>query len=45
MTVRAENGEIELNPDYLGRRAIVVGQDESARSRRLRHARLKHWIT
>ena len=43
MTVRRENG-IELNPDYLGRKAVVVGQDESARSRRLRHARLKHWV-
>jgi ATP-dependent DNA ligase len=44
MTVRSESGGIELNPDYLGRRAVVVGQDESARSRRLRHARLKHWV-
>ncbi len=43
MTVRREDS-IELNPDYLGRKAVVVGQDESARSRRLRHARLKHWV-
>jgi ATP-dependent DNA ligase len=43
MTV-GENGSIRLNPAYLGRRAIVVGQDESARSRRLRHARLKAWV-
>jgi len=43
MTV-GENGSLRLNPAYLGRRAIVVGQDESARSRRLRHARLKAWV-
>lgn len=44
MTFQAKGRGIQLNPDYLGRRAIVVGQDESARSHRLRHARLKHWV-
>jgi len=44
MTLRHDNGEVELNPSYHGRKAIVTGQDESARSRRLRHARLKHWV-
>jgi ATP-dependent DNA ligase len=43
MTVR-EKGTVGLHPDYMGRRAIVTGQDESARSRRLRHARFKRWV-
>ena len=29
-----------LNPAYLGRRALVTGQDEAVRSGRLRYARL-----
>lgn len=42
MTAR-ENGTVRLNSAYVGRRAVITGQDESARSRRLRHARLKEW--
>ena len=33
-----------LNPAYLNRRALIAGQDESARSGRLRHARLRRWL-
>jgi ATP-dependent DNA ligase len=44
MTTQHNNGTVGLNPCYLGRRAIVTGQDKSARSRRLRHARLKQWV-
>ena len=44
MTVRDAGGVVRLNPDFIGRRAVLVGQDESARSRRIRHARLKRWV-
>jgi len=37
------DGQITLNPVYLGRRAVIIGQDESAKSRRIRHARIKEW--
>lgn len=33
-----------LNPGYLGRRALITGQDEAAKSGRLRHARLRTWL-
>lgn len=33
-----------LNPAYLGRRALITGQEEAAKSGRLRHARLNHWL-
>ncbi len=33
-----------LNPAYLGRRALITGQDEAAKSGRLRHARLLRWL-
>ncbi len=33
-----------LDPAYLNRRAVIVGQDEAAQSGRLRHARLRHWL-
>ena len=45
LTVYQEGGSIQLNPSYIGRRAMVVGQDRSARSHRIRHARLKQWIS
>jgi len=44
MTVHDAAGITCLNPAFLGRRAVLVGQDESAKSRRIRHARLKQWI-
>ena len=37
-------GSALLDPAYLNRRAEIVGQDESARSGRLRHARLRRWL-
>ena len=39
------DGQITLNPAYLGRRAVITGQDESAKSQRIRHARIKEWRT
>jgi ATP-dependent DNA ligase len=44
MTERAESGTVRLNSNCLGRRAIITGQEESARSRRIRHARVKQWV-
>jgi len=39
---RTENPS--LNSAYLGRRALIAGQDEATKSRRLRHARLLSWL-
>jgi ATP-dependent DNA ligase len=44
MTVAPSSNSPLLKPDYLGRRALIVGQDEAAQSGRLRHARLRHWL-
>jgi ATP-dependent DNA ligase len=33
-----------LDPTYLGRRALVTGQEEAVKSGRLRHARLHRWL-
>ena len=44
MTWKEPNGTPTLNPTYFGRSAIVVGQDEAGRSKRIRHARLKQWV-
>ena len=44
MTQPDRSGSPRLNPAYLGRRALVTGQDEAARSGRLRHARLSRWL-
>ena len=44
MTRRSDSGTAELNPSYLGRRAILAGHDISQRSGRMRHARLVNWI-
>jgi ATP-dependent DNA ligase len=44
MTLPDRNTSPRLKPAYLGRRALIVGQDEAARSGRLRHARLRHWL-
>jgi ATP-dependent DNA ligase len=38
------NGHTRLASHHLGRRAILAGQDLSARSNRIRHARLVRWI-
>jgi hypothetical protein len=44
MTVTDSTGRVGLNPAYVGRKGILTGQDLSARSRRLRHARLVSWM-
>ena len=44
MTIPDHTNSPRLDPAYLNRRAVIVGQDESARSGRLRHARLRHWL-
>ncbi len=44
MTRHGVHGDIQLNPAYLGRRAIVSGHEPSAKSQRLRHARIRHWL-
>ena len=44
MTWKEPNGNPTLNPTYFGRSAIVVGQDEAGKSKRIRHARLKQWV-
>jgi len=37
-------GMVQLNPAYLGRRAVVCGHEPSAKSQRLRHARIRRWL-
>jgi len=37
-------GRVFLNHPYQGRRALLVGQDHSAKSGRLRHAKLQCWL-
>jgi ATP-dependent DNA ligase len=44
MTHVDPTGEVTLNPSYLGRLALIEGQDRSAKSRRIRHARLRLWL-
>jgi ATP-dependent DNA ligase len=44
MTTCDEEGQPKLAPSYLGRRAVLIGQDWSAKSRRLRSARLLRWV-
>lgn len=44
MTSVDSTGTPVLKSSYFGRRAIVQGQDESGKSKRIRHARLKQWI-
>lgn len=44
MTRSDRSGPPQLNQAYLGRRALITGQDEAAKSGRLRHARLRNWL-
>lgn len=44
MTARDGDGGVRLARSFYGRRAIVAGHDWSAKSRRLRHARLVKWL-
>jgi ATP-dependent DNA ligase len=43
MTVTGADGPA-LNPEYLGRKALIVGHDVSGRSGRYRHARITRWV-
>jgi hypothetical protein len=45
MSERGGDGGVQLAREFYGRRAIVAGHDWSAKSRRLRHARLVRWLT
>lgn len=44
LTDPQSNGRVRLAPHHIGRKAILAGQDLSARSSRLRHARLVRWL-
>ena len=44
MTLPNQTNSPRLTPAYLGRRALIVGQDEAVQSGRLRHARLQYWL-
>lgn len=44
MTQLDSAGNVKLAPGYLGRRALIFGQDLSAKSGRLRHARIVRWL-
>ena len=44
MTHLDSNGKVFLNPSYVGRKAIIEGHDQSAKVRRLRHARILRWL-
>ena len=45
MTESNHPGSPRLNPAYIGRRALITRQEESAKAGRLRHARLRRWLT
>ena len=44
MTQMDAVGNVTLAPSYLVRKAIIFGQDHSAKSRRIRHARIRRWL-
>ena len=43
MTVN-ESGSPTLNPDYLGRKAVIAGHDIAGKSGRYRHAKIRAWV-
>jgi len=43
VTTTGVNGEVVLNPSWMGRVAAIDGQDVSNRSRSFAHARVKRW--
>jgi len=45
MTQYDHEGKVSLNSAFLGRRAILSGQDQSAKSWRIRHARIMKWLS
>jgi ATP-dependent DNA ligase len=44
MTTHDPAGSVMLCPAYLGRRAMITGQNLSGKSRRIRHARIHRWV-
>jgi ATP-dependent DNA ligase len=44
MTQPDRSGAPHLNPAHMNRRALITGEDEAAKSGRLRHARLLQWL-
>lgn len=43
MSSSDSTGNLVLTPFYLGKRALIQGQDHSAKANRIRHARLVKW--
>ena len=41
---RVEDGITTLNPNYLGKKAVIGGHDIAGKSGRFRHARLVNWL-
>ena len=39
-----DDGRMVLSPKFLGRRAIIAGQDMARKSQRIRHAKIKTWL-
>lgn len=44
MTHHDAGANVCLNPAFVGRRAIITGQDYSAKAGRIRHARIVRWV-
>jgi hypothetical protein len=44
MTQLDANGKVILSSPYMGRRAVIEGYDFSAKSRRIRHAKIQRWV-
>jgi bifunctional non-homologous end joining protein LigD len=44
MTATCDGGSVRLNPEFLGRRAVILGQEMSAKSSRVSHARIRNWL-
>jgi len=44
MTGVCSAGKAVLNPSYFGRKALIQGLDHSAKSRRIRHAKIVRWL-
>jgi ATP-dependent DNA ligase len=44
MTEPNHSGSVQLNTEFIGRRALVAGQGFASRSNRMRHARIRKWL-
>ncbi len=44
MTHINSSGQAVLAPSYLGRKALITGQDLSAKSGRIRHVKIRQWL-